>query len=88
MPQSINHNKIKVGFLIPTTSKFRNWKTIEETYFCQFFLRSLIGTTNSKFQYRIYLVIDEDDVLFYEEDFKIFKELNILYNIKIIKTKV
>ena len=59
------NKKIKIAFLIPITSKGRDWKKVEETYFNQIFIRSLIGTINSKFTYRIYLIIDNDDILYF-----------------------
>ena len=46
------NKKIKIAFLIPITSKGRDWKRVEETYFNQIFIRSLIGTINSKFNYK------------------------------------
>ena len=79
------NKKIKIAFLIPITSRGRNWNKIEETYFNQIFIRSLIGTINSKFIYRVYLVIDSDDNLFFNENFKNFKVLNLLFGISIIK---
>ena len=59
------NKKTKIAFLIPITSKGRNWKKVEDTYFNQIFIRSLIGTINSKFIYKVYLVIDSDDNLFF-----------------------
>ena len=79
------NNKIKIAFLIPITSKGRNWKKVEDAYFNQIFIRSLIGTINSKFTYRIYLVIDNDDILFFNENFKNFEVLNLLFGISITK---
>ena len=79
------NKKTKIAFLIPITSKGRNWKKVEETYFNQIFIRSLIGTINSKFIYKVYLVIDSDDNLFFNENFKNFKVLNLLFGISITK---
>ena len=67
------------------TSIGRDWENIEESYFYQIFLRSLIGTTTSKYFYKIYVVIDNDDNLFFNEDFKNLETLEILFNISIIK---
>ena len=74
--------KPTIGFLIPTTSKNRNWKILEESYLIKFFLRSLIKTVNFKHNYRIYLVVDHDDKLFCEAD---FEDISLLLNIKFIK---
>ncbi len=77
--------KIRIAFLIPMTSNGREWKSIEDSYFYQFFLRTLIGTTNSKYLYRIYLVVDFDDKLFSNANFKNLEILENLFNIYIIK---
>ena len=65
------NKKLKIAFLIPITFKGRNWEKVEESYFNQIFIRSLIGTINSKFIYRLYLVIDNDDNLFFMKILKI-----------------
>ena len=67
------------------TSNYREWEKVEDSYFNQIFIRSLIGTTNLKYIYKIYLVIDRDDKLFFNDDFKNFEILNNLFNISIIK---
>ena len=73
--------KIKIAFLLPMTSN--KWEKVEDSYFNQIFIRSLIGTTNLKYIYKIYLVIDRDDKLFFNDDFKKFEILNNLFkNIK------
>ena len=77
--------KIKIAFLLPMTSNNRKWEKVEDSYFNQIFIRSLIGTTNLKYIYKIYLVIDRDDKLFFNDDFKKFEILNNLFNISILK---
>ena len=77
--------KIKIAFLLPMTSNNREWEKVEDSYFNKIFIRSLIGTTNLKYIYKIYLVIDRDDKLFFNDDFKKFEILNNLFNISIIK---
>ena len=76
------NDKPIIGFLIPTTSKNRKWKNLEESYLIKYFLRSLIKSVNFKQTYRIYLVIDSDDNFFCEEN---FEDICIVLNIKIIK---
>ena len=76
---------MKIAFLVPITSNGRDWKYIEESYFYQIFLRTLIGTTSSKYFYKIYLVIDHDDHLFSNANFKNLDILGKLFNISIIK---
>jgi hypothetical protein len=60
----------KLGFLIPTTTNNRNWTTIQETYFYNIFLKSLISTYDKEHNYTIYLVIDRDDKLYSQETVK------------------
>ena len=63
------HQNTTIGFLIPITSKHRNWVRLRESYLIKYFLRSLIKTVNFKQKYKIYLVIDSDDKFFCEANF-------------------
>ena len=76
---------MKIAFLVPLTSNGRDWKNIEESYFYQIFLRTLIGSTSSKYFYKIYLVIDHDDHLFFNANLKNLNTLGKSFNISIIK---
>ncbi len=54
----------KIGILIPTTSRNRNWKTLKETYLYELFLTSFIATYDKEHTYIIYLVVDDNDAVF------------------------
>ena len=54
----------KIGILIPTTSRNRNWKTIKETHLYKLFLKSFFSTYNKEHTYIIYLVVDDNDVVY------------------------
>ena len=75
---------MNIAFLVPMTSIGRDWQILRNHIFIKF-LSSLIGTTTSKYFYKIYVVIDNDDNLFFNEDFKNLETLEILFNISIIK---
>lgn len=74
---------MKVAFLVPTTSRNRDWKTIEETYLYKYFLQSLPSTLSKQnYKYTVYLGIDHDDKLFNEEKIKeklkeLFKKVDL-----------
>ena len=73
----INRNKkIKIGFLIPTTSKNRNYKKIEEIYFIKIFIINLIPTISKNFEYEIYLGYDYDDLFYINNNIKIKNYFN------------
>lgn len=50
-----------IGILIPSTTRNRPWKTLEETTLFSIFIPSFFSTYCNKFKYTIYLVIDDDD---------------------------
>ena len=50
-----------IGVLIPSTTRNRPWKTLEETTLFSIFIPSFFSTYCNKFKYTIYLVIDDDD---------------------------
>lgn len=53
----------KIGVIIPTTSKGKNWKTVEETFLYNKTLKSFIMTTNLLHNVVFYIGIDNDDNL-------------------------
>ncbi|RZD41517.1 MAG: hypothetical protein CXT73_04840 [Methanobacteriota archaeon] len=60
----------KIGIIIPTTSRNRNWKNINDTHFYRLFLKSFFETHDIGHHYTIYLVIDHDDPLYNNENQK------------------
>lgn len=53
----------KIGMLLISTSRERNWKIIKESYLYQIFLKSFLLTMNEEYHYNIYIGIDKDDNL-------------------------
>ena len=54
----------KIGILIPTTSRKRNWKHFNETTLYKIFLSSFVNTYCNQYKYIIYLIVDDDDKIF------------------------
>lgn len=59
----------KLAFLIPSTSKGKDWTNVENTFFYKFFLPSFLKTKSDKFEYIFYFGFDSDDKLFIEDKF-------------------
>ena len=71
-----------ISFCIPTTTKNRDWKNIEESYIYKYLLNTLPITT--KYFITIYFGIDYDDYLIKNNKQKIIKDFyNKFKNIKI-----
>lgn len=73
----------KIGVLIPTTTNNRDWKSIQETYFYNIFLKSFIHTYDKEHNYTIYLVIDREDKLYSKETVKkaLFEIVTMFINV-------
>ena len=54
----------KVAILIPSTSRNRPWKTFKDTYFYNIFLKSFLTTYDKQYKYTIFLVVDDDDIVY------------------------
>jgi len=54
---------MKIGIMIPTTSRGRNWKNIKETHLYNIFLKSFLTTYDKEHTYTIYLATDDDDIV-------------------------
>ena len=55
---------MKIGLLIPCTSKNRNWSSIKESYFYNLTLKTFLLTQDQEHTYHFYIGIDNDDILF------------------------
>ena len=53
----------KIGLLLISTSKGRNWITIKDSYLYNIFLKSFLLTLNKEHNYVVYIGIDKDDSL-------------------------
>jgi len=61
---------MKIAFLIPSTTKNRPWKKIEETYLYTVFGRSFLNTLSDDIDYSIYINIDIDDPIYSKKEEK------------------
>ena len=50
----------KIGMLLISTSRERDWKNIKESYLYKIFLKSFLLTMDEIFQYVIYIGIDKN----------------------------
>ncbi len=55
---------MKIGILIPTTTKNTKFKRLEDTHLFKFCLPSLCNTLSNDHQYTIYYGIDDDDKIY------------------------
>tara|TARA_B110000208_G_C11694437_1_gene403555 strand:+ start:62 stop:796 length:735 start_codon:yes stop_codon:yes gene_type:complete len=55
---------MKVGVIIPATSKGHTWKTIKDTFFYKFSLTSFLLTRSEKYTYTFYIGIDKGDPIY------------------------
>jgi hypothetical protein len=61
---------MKIGCIIPATSKDRVWTKIEESYLYQATLKSFVLTYDKEHQYIFYIGIDKNDPIYDNEDNK------------------
>ena len=55
---------MKIAFLIPSTTRRRKWRKMEDTDLYNVFGKSFIETISSDFEYTIYINIDANDPIF------------------------
>ena len=55
---------MKVAFLIPSTTRKRPWRKMEDTYLYNIFGQSFISTISDDIEYTIYINIDADDPIY------------------------
>jgi len=61
---------MKLGILIPATSKGRNWNSYKESYLFQNTLKSFLITYNQEYTYVFYIGIDREDPIYDNENNK------------------
>ena len=61
---------MKIGCIIPATSKGRDWTKIEESYLYQATLKSFVLTYDKEHQYIFYIGIDKNDPIYDNGDNK------------------
>ena len=55
---------MKIGILIPSTSRNRNWNSIKDSYLYNCLIKSLLLTCDSGYDYHVYVVVDDDDPIY------------------------
>ena len=55
---------MKIGFIIPCTSRGRNWKHMNETYLYNLTLKTFLLYQDKEHEYHFYLGVDNDDPIF------------------------
>ena len=76
---------MKIGLLIPCTSKNRNWSSIKESYLYKLTLKTFLLTQDKEHTYEFYIGVDYDDAIFNNilEQQKITSINNVFKNINI-----
>jgi hypothetical protein len=69
-------NKNATAFLVPSTTRFRDWKTIEETYLYSILLRTLDAHT-PPVDISVYVGYDNDDPIYSKEEERL--KLNAIF---------
>lgn len=59
---------MKIGLLIPCTSKGRDWKSMRETYLFNYTIKTFIETLTYGHEYVIYVGYDADDAIFSKKE--------------------
>ena len=68
---------MKIAFLIPSTTRKRPWRKMEDTYLYKIFARSFIDTLNENMDYTIYIHIDKNDRI-YSKSTERYKLLSLI----------
>ena len=76
----------KIGLLIPTSNKGKNWKNAEDTYLWNILINSFKNTVDDFHNYVFYIGIDEDDQIWSKNN-NINKILELKNNIKNVDFK-
>lgn len=76
---------MKIGILVPSTSKNREWKCIEESYLYKHTLKSLLLTYDKEHSYVFYIGIDRNDPIYDDEvsKKKLVRFCSIMKNVNI-----
>ena len=81
---------LQIAFLIPITSKGRNWTNLNESYLMNYTLSSFFQTKNNEYKYKFYIGFDHDDPLYSQINTiailkEIFNKIDIELNIIVYK---
>jgi hypothetical protein len=75
----------KIGIILPSTSRGRDWKDITESYLYTHLLNSLLMTYDKEHTYFLYVVVDNDDPIYSndKQKDKIYRFLSVMKNVNI-----
>lgn len=76
---------MKIGILIPSTSKGRDWKNIKETYLFKHTLKTFLITYDNEHKYKFYIGIDRNDRIYDNKEYidEIQRFMSIMKNTEI-----
>lgn len=76
---------MKIGILIPCTSKNRSWKYLEESYLYKSTLKTFLLTYDKEYDYTFYIGIDRDDPIYdnYEHKNRLKRFCGVMKNVDI-----
>jgi hypothetical protein len=81
-------NTYKIGLIIPTTSKKRDYKKVEDIDFFKVFMKNFLKTYDDKYNFTIYLGYDDDDKFYLENIDDIKNHFNIITENKNVNLKM
>ncbi len=55
---------MKIALLIPSTSRGRDWQSVQETYLFNYTIKTLEITYDKEHEYRFYIGIDRGDSVY------------------------
>ena len=70
---------MKIGLLIPTTSKGRKWSTIKDSYLYNLTFKTFLLTQDPEHEYVFYIGIDNDDPIYDKEQQQLLINFNIIF---------
>jgi len=68
---------MKVAFLVPSTTRKRPWRKMEDTYLYKIFGQSFIRTVSDDIEYTIYINIDANDPIYEKATIKFISDGHI-----------
>jgi hypothetical protein len=71
---------MKIGLIIPCTSKQRSWDNIKESYIYNYTLKTFVHTCNKEHEYIVYIGYDKDDRIFSKiEEQNFLKRISLVF---------
>ena len=76
---------MKIAFLIPSTSRGRDWSSLKETYLLKYTMKTFGITQDKEHTYRFYIGIDRGDPIYDKNEVRVYLERlsSVLHNTSI-----